>query len=81
MVRKILAVVGGYVVMAVFVFVTFTLTYLTLGTEGSFQPNSFEVSGLWIVASIVLGFIGAVLGGLISITIAMSKMIPKGQVK
>lgn len=64
MLKKILGVVAGYLVMAVFVFVTFGITFMILGTEGSFQSGSYEVSAAWIVASIVLGFIGALLGGL-----------------
>jgi cytochrome bd-type quinol oxidase subunit 2 len=73
MVRKVLGVIGGYVVMAAFIFITFSITYLLLGTEGSFQSDSYKVSGIWILASMVLGFIGAVLGGLASIAIGKSR--------
>jgi hypothetical protein len=73
MIRKILAVIIGYAAMAVFVFITFSLTYILLGTEGSFQSNSYNVSVFWILASIILGFVGAILGGLISIVIGKSK--------
>ena len=73
MLRTILGVVAGYVVMAAFIFITFSLTYMILGTEGSFQPNSYEVSGAWILASIVLGFAGAVLGGLVSFALGRSR--------
>jgi len=63
--RKIAAVVVGYVAMAAFVFVTFTVAFLAMGTEGAFEPQSYEVSATWIISSIVLGLIAAVLGGLI----------------
>ncbi len=72
MLKKILGVVAGYLVMAVFVFVTFGITFMILGTEGSFQSGSYEVSGAWIVASIVLSFIAAILGGLTCYAIGKS---------
>lgn len=72
MAKKVLGVLAGYVVMAAFVFITFSATYMVLGTEESFQPNSYEVSSFWIIASILLGFAGAVLGGLTSIVIGRS---------
>lgn len=62
--RLVLGVIIGYIVIAAFVFVAFSVTYMVLGAEGSFQPGSYEVSGTWSFASVVLGFIGAVLGGL-----------------
>ena len=65
MVRKILGAVIGYMAMAAFVMVTFTLTYLVLGPDGAFKPGHFGPSRLWIAISFVLGFAGAVLGGLV----------------
>lgn len=65
MARKIIGVIVGYIVMAAFVFITFSVTFLILGTEGAFQAGSYDVSNAWIVASIVLGFIAALLGGLV----------------
>ncbi|MBD3404494.1 hypothetical protein GF420_16510 [candidate division GN15 bacterium] len=65
MVKNILGVIVGYIVMFVFVFITFGLAFMILGTEGSFKPGSYDVSGIWIVISIILGFIAAVLGGLV----------------
>jgi uncharacterized membrane protein YeaQ/YmgE (transglycosylase-associated protein family) len=72
MVRKILGIIIGYIAMVVFVFITFSAAYLFLGTEGSFRPNSYEVSTVWIIFSIILGFIGAVIGGLICFAIGRS---------
>jgi hypothetical protein len=63
--KKILSVIIGYLVMAVFIFITFLAAYMILGTEGAFQPNSYEVTAAWVAASIILGFIGAVIGGLV----------------
>jgi hypothetical protein len=70
MARKIIGVIVGYIAMAVFVFATFTTLYLILGAEGSFQPGTYQVSTTWIILSIILGFIAAVIGGLVCVTIA-----------
>ncbi len=77
MMRAIGSVILGYVVMFVVVFVTFTLAYLVLGTEGSFQTGSYEVSGIWILISIVFGFVAAALGGLVCASVAKSPTPPK----
>ncbi|HNR37930.1 MAG TPA: hypothetical protein PKN61_02730 [Acidobacteriota bacterium] len=63
MLRIVLAVIAGYLAMAVFVFATFSAAYLIIGTEGSFRPGSFDVSKLWIVVSIVLSIVAALVGG------------------
>ena len=68
--KTIGSVILGYLVMVVVVFATFSLAFLALGTEGSFQPGSYDISSLWIVLSIVLGFIAAVAGGLVCLAVA-----------
>lgn len=73
MARKILGVIAGYIAMAAFVFILFTLLYLILGTEGAFVPGSYRVSGTWLVLSIVLSFIAAVTGGYICTVIAKNR--------
>jgi hypothetical protein len=73
MARNIIGVIVGYVAMAAFIFISFTILYLILGTEGSFQPGSFEVSTTWLILSIVLGFIAAVVGGYVCVLIAKNK--------
>ncbi len=72
MVRKILGVIIGYVAMSVFVVVTFILALLVLGPDGAFKPGEFGPSNLWIAISFVLGFMGAVLAGLVCALIAKS---------
>lgn len=73
MIRKVFGIVIGYVVIAAFVFITFSIAYMILGTERSFLPNSCEVSFSWIVVSQILGFAAAILGGLTSIMIGQSR--------
>jgi hypothetical protein len=63
MLRLILAVIAGYLVMAVLVFATFTGAYLAMGTEGAFRPGSFDVSALWIAVSVALSLAAAIAGG------------------
>ena len=63
MVRNILGVIVGYIAMAVFVFLAFTIVYLVLGADGAFEPGTYKVSTIWIIMSIVLSLIAAILGG------------------
>ena len=68
-----MGVIVGYVEMIAFVFISFYLLYLILGTAGSFEPGTYEVSPVWIVMSIIIGLIAAVLGGYVCTLIARSK--------
>ncbi len=65
MLRTLLAVTAGYLVMAVLIFVLFSIVYLVLGT-----PDSFNPSKLWNLTSFVLGFFAAVAGGWVCATLA-----------
>lgn len=65
MLRTIGAVIGGYVVMFVLVFTTFSAAYLTLGADGAFHPGTYDVSVLWLAMSTVLSVLAAVAGGLV----------------
>lgn len=73
MVRNISGVVVGYLVMFVFIFVSFTALYFILGADGAFEVESYEVSVLWIVISFILSIFAALLGGLVC------KIISKNQ--
>jgi hypothetical protein len=70
MLRSILAIIASYAVMFVFFFAAFTGCYLALGTERVFQPDSYEVSTVWIVAALVISVLGAILGGYICAAIS-----------
>jgi len=76
MIKNILAVIVGYIAMAAFVFLTFSAVYMITGSEGAFVSGSYEVSTMWILASIVLGFVGAVVGGLTSSAMSKSARAP-----
>ena len=64
MLRTIGAVIAGYVVVFILVFTMFTVAFLALGTNATYQPGTYDVSMLWIVISTILGFVAAVGGGL-----------------
>ena len=71
--RNILAAVLGYVVMFAVAFVLFSLMWMVLGADGSFEPGGWEVSGAWIGASIVLGAIVSMAGGFTCSKLAVSR--------
>ncbi|HEY5885263.1 MAG TPA: hypothetical protein VIT88_11285 [Pyrinomonadaceae bacterium] len=73
MVRAIAGVVVGYVVMALLIFLTFSVAYLGMGANRAFHPGSFNPSLFWIVISFFLGFVAALVGGYTCATIAKSK--------
>jgi hypothetical protein len=66
MLRSILGGIVGYIALFVFIFATFSILYIAIGTERAFEPGSYKVSMLWIGASTVLGLIGAVVGGYVA---------------
>lgn len=66
MLRSILGAIAGYVVMFIFIFVTFSGLFFVLGTERTFNPGNYQVSMLWVVISTVLGLIAAVAGGYVA---------------
>lgn len=76
MLRTIGAVIAGYVLMVLFVFVTFSLVYLIIGTNGAFKPGLYEVTPLWLIISLVLGLIAAMVGGFVCIAIAQHANAP-----
>ena len=76
MVRNIAGVIVGYIVMGLFIFLTFSALYLLMGTESAFKPGTYEVSGLWLVSSFLLAIIAAALGGYACAAIARSSKAP-----
>lgn len=68
--RLIGAVVLGYAAMVCVVFAGLTVAYLAYGADRAFQPGVYDVSALWTVTSLVVGFGAALLGGWVSQVIA-----------
>lgn len=73
MLRAIVGVIGGYIVMSLFFFAVFTGAYLALGAERVFQPDSYEVSALWLVIYGVVYFCGGILACLVSAAISRTQ--------
>ena len=72
MLKSILAVLAGYAVMFVFYFAVFTGVYIALGADRAFKADSYEISTLWLVISIVVTLGGAVVGGFVCAAISKS---------
>lgn len=77
MIRNVLAVVIGYVVIALVIFATFSAAYLAMGTDAALKPGSYDVTVTWIVVSFVLGFIASMAGGYVAASISTSNQVPK----
>ncbi|WP_419857343.1 hypothetical protein [Candidatus Palauibacter irciniicola] len=63
MLRNILAAIVGYIAIVAVLFALSSLLWLVLGASGAFQPGTWEVASGWILGSIVIGFVGAYIGG------------------
>ena len=72
LVRNIVAAVGGYLVMFLTIFVAFSVVWMALGADGSFAPGTWDVSSAWVVTSIILGIVAAVVGGWTCAKLAVS---------
>src|SRR5207253_11250648 len=70
MLRAVLAVIVSYIVMFLLIFAAFSSAYLILGADQAFKPKLFLASNRWIVLSLVVNFVVAVIGGLICAAIA-----------
>lgn len=73
MLKSILAVIASYAVMFIFMFAAFTGFYLVLGTEGTFQPDSYEVTTIWIVLTVMVCLVAGLIGGFVCALISKSK--------
>jgi len=73
--RKIAAVVLGYLVMFVIVFVTFSATYLVMGADRSFKPGTYDVTTTWVLVSLVLSFLAALAGGRVAVAIGRERKV------
>lgn len=71
--KNILAVIGGYVIIFIAVFISFTALYFILGTDGAFESGSFRISTTWLIFSLILSFLAAILGGYVCTLIAKNR--------
>ncbi|MCY3933237.1 MAG: hypothetical protein OXH70_16140 [Acidobacteria bacterium] len=68
--RNILAAIVGYIAMAAVLFILFSLLWLTVGPSRAFEPGSWEVPVGWAVVQLVLGLVGAYIGGQVCARVA-----------
>ena len=76
MVRAIIAVIVSYILMLVLAVAGFMTLFAVMGSDWSFQPGKFEASNGWIVAALIIDFVGAIIGGLICALIAQGGKAP-----
>ena len=72
MLKSILAIIISYIAMFVVFMAIFTGLYFALGVERVFQPDSYEVSILWIVLTLVIGFLVSMFAGYLCAAISKS---------
>jgi hypothetical protein len=75
--RVLGSVVAGYVAMVLVVFAGLSLVWVLLGADRAFAPGTYAVTTTWILLSIVVGFIAALLGGWVSRRIGGTDAGPK----
>ena len=61
--KKIWAVVVGYITIFALVFVGLAIAWRLLGADRALQPGSYDVSGLWLVVSLIVGLVAALVAG------------------
>ncbi len=70
--RAIAGVIVGYIVIMVGLFVLLTVAWLVIKADGAFmEAPSWEQSTTWVVASLVLGLLAAIIGGVACVLIAV----------
>jgi len=72
MLKGIIGVIVSYIVMAILITVVFIGAFLAFGVERVFQPDSYEVSTLWLTISTVISVGSAILGGYVCASITRS---------
>ena len=78
MLKNVVAIIVSYIAMMLLFTLVFAALYLALGVERVFQPDSYEISTLWLVLSIIGSFFGAMFAGWLCVMI--SKSFKVGQV-
>ena len=73
MLRLILGVIFGYGVMSLFFLAVFTGAHHVLGIERVLQPDSYEVSTLWLVIHGTVYFCGGILACMVSVAISRTQ--------
>jgi hypothetical protein len=78
MIKSIVAIVVSYVVIFLLFFAVVAGLYVVLGVDRVFQPDSYEISNLWLALTVAGSFFAWMLGGWLCVWI--SKSLRTGQV-
>lgn len=70
MLRAVLSVIIGFLVLTILVVIGFSISYLALGQDGTFEGDGWEVSSMWIILTSIAGLIAALGGGALCAVIA-----------
>ena len=73
MLKSFLAVIASYAAMFAFMFAAFTGCYFALGTEGTFQTDSYNVTTVWAALTVVVCLLAGIIGGFLCAMIGKSK--------
>lgn len=72
MLKSIVAIVVSYLAMFVFFMAVAVGCYLALGSERVFKPDSYEISSLWLVLTVIVSFIASAIAGYLCAVISGS---------
>ena len=77
MLKTVFAVIAGYVVMMLFVLVSWVVAFVAMGADRAYQPGTFEPTGVWLITILALGFIAAMVGGYVAAIVTPNPAAPK----
>ncbi|MGQ0628944.1 MAG: hypothetical protein ACT4PL_12700 [Phycisphaerales bacterium] len=77
MMRAVLSVILAYLAMVVVVMIGNSAAYFALGVDRVFEPGNFTPTMWWIGATIVVGMVSALVGGVVCAAIAKKPTPPK----
>jgi hypothetical protein len=72
MLRSVVAIIVSYVVMFVLFMAIFIGCYFALGIERVFQPDSYEVSTLWTILTLVIALLVTMFAGYLCAVISQN---------
>jgi hypothetical protein len=72
MLKSIIAIVVSYIAMFVFFMVVVIGCYVALGSERVFKPDSYEISALWLVLTVIVSFLASAIAGYLCAVISGS---------
>jgi archaellum biogenesis protein FlaJ (TadC family) len=72
MLKSIAAIVVSYLAMFVFFMAVVIACYVALGSERVFKPDSYEISTLWLVLTVIVSFVASAIAGYLCAVISGS---------